>query len=98
MCLVNLLGNGRGSLLLPHSVLGVGSLLRVEGCVSFSKALYSTVTLSDEHSCPLGVNLFKMQSLGAICPGPAELETQGWLQHSIFLSTMDTVKIATLKT
>lgn len=46
----------------------------MEGCVSFSRALYPTVMLSDEHSCPLGGNLFKMQSLRAICPGPAELE------------------------
>ena len=63
MCLANLLGNGRGSLLVPHSVLGVGSLLRVEDCVLFSRALYPTVMLSDEHVCPLGVNLFKIQSL-----------------------------------
>lgn len=98
MCLVNLLGNGRDSLLLPHSVLGVGSLLRVEGYVSFSRALYPTVMLSDKHSRPLGVNLFNMQSLRAICPRPAELETQGWLQHFVFISTMDTVMIVTLKT
>lgn len=70
----------------------------MEGCVSFSRALYPTVMLSGEHSCPLGVNLFKMQSLRAISPGPAELETPGWLQHSVFISTMDTVRIATLKT
>lgn len=70
----------------------------MEGCVSFSRALYPTVMLSDEHSCPLGVNLFKMQGLRAICPGPAELETQGWLQHSVFTSTVDTVMIVTLKT
>lgn len=83
---------------MPHSVLGVGSLLRVEGCVLFSRALYPTVMLSDEHVCPLGVNLFKIQSLRPICPGPAELETQGWLQHSVFISTMDTLMIVTLKT
>lgn len=83
---------------MPHSVLGVGSLLRVEGCVLFSRALYPTVMLSDEHACPLRVNLFKMQSLRTICPGPAELETQGWLQHFVFISTVDTVMIVTLKT
>lgn len=82
----------------PIQFWGLGVCLEWKAVYRFLGHCTPTVMLSDEHSCPLGVNLFKMQSLRAICPGPAELETQGSLQHSVFINTMDTVKIATLKT